>query len=145
MADSARLQILKEVERLLKTVSGMRVVTRNSNDVLSLIDYPAAIIQAGTETIDENVNGGIENVDWLIGVELWVKSENNLGDVQEETLAKVQKTLAENPKLLSKVHFFKQNGPEQWIPINDALTITGVMLTYRALFKRTESDPYALL
>lgn len=142
MADSARLQILKEVERLLKTLSIMKVVTRNSNDVLSLPNYPAALVLGGEETLEPMLND-IDNIDWQIGVELYVKAESSLCDAQENALASVQQLLAANRLILSnKVHLIKNDGVQQWIPLNEDLTISGVMIPYVAKYQANRTNPY---
>ena len=142
MADSIRLQIIKEIEAVCLTVTAVKFVSRNLRDALSIPDYPAILIVPAGDEVTPLLNDA-ETIDWQIGLEAYVKTEGNLSDAYETFLADLKLKMALNRTLNGKVIDFHRESTTEAIPTDQNWTVASSFSLYRVIYREWRGDPYA--
>lgn len=146
MADSAVEQILQKVETILLGVEGIKVVSRDGVDALSIQNFPAVVISVESDVPNDVLLDNYLDRTLTIALTVWVAAQSAISKTLEAFKALVKQKMAADPYLglPNKLDSFEgpSSGP---FPLNEALTESGEIIQYTVRYRTTLTDPFTLV
>lgn len=144
MADSIRKRILNEVQSILERIDGVGDTGGPKAIATEINRFPALFVQPGEDRINEYIGDRIDR-DLAFVVIMWIRTQNNVLEAQENFLPKVLMAMTADHTLGGLAIDVGESdaGISAPFPLVDGQPDAAIAINYVCKYRVKRNDPYS--